>query len=214
MQQIAFKKSWKKHLNATPQELSDLNGLSNNKELSTQSVTQHFEIHNSLHKLACKQYGEIDFQVKRLFRYQEADLAPPEWTIPLVDNAPKKDPSTTAQKEYLKQKFDTHVANLTRQLEILSGQVFYTESAITWCQEWVEVCWNESYRTPNEMYARMKSRNKSVVDFFVVECVRYFENKAVPNLLCMKAEIQARLSLVDSEIAASEGIQAKEDCGE
>lgn len=203
MSGIPFNKHWDKHLEASPEDFKEGSGIFAKTLLLEQDVDDFFETQDRIHKEACEEYGKLEVDLYRLSFYEEARILPEEWE----DECPKqelKKPSRFNTNKFnaeMKKKFKLSLEKVNEKQKLISPKVFYQMSAIEWCQYWMENVLFVSWRSPKEMYCKLKKENKEIVHYFVVQCDIYFRERAAGNLIKMKQQTIAKILLIDYEIS-------------
>lgn len=198
MNGIPFSKHWKTKLNVNVSDFRKGHGIFAKTQLREKDVDVFFSNQEKTHREACLEYVKLEVEAHRFEAYEKNAIIPPQWKTRFVgEKGLTKDSELTPE---VKEEFKKNSKEIEEEQKALEPNVFYQITAIEWCQEMVELAFCTSFQSPIDMYARLNKENKEIVKYFLVQCGKFFEEKAVKNLVEMKNKTDSMLLLVDYEI--------------
>ncbi|OBA22753.1 hypothetical protein METBIDRAFT_228136 [Metschnikowia bicuspidata var. bicuspidata NRRL YB-4993] len=148
--------------------------------IENKGVDEFFKEQKKIHREACNNLCQYQIEVHQLLELQKLNRAPLEST--------KKE-----RAEYSKTELEVRIAKAKKNIEDISKLVFLTKLVIEWCQEWIENRQGRSYKSPEHMYSQLPKTYKEVVDYFVLECVKFYKEDAIQNLASISKRRQSAM---------------------
>lgn len=198
MNGIPFSTYWKTKLNVNASDFRKGHGIFAKTQLRERDVDVFFSNQEKIHREACLEYGKLEVEAYRFEAYDKKAIIPAQWKTRFPGKKGlTKDSELTPE---VKEEFKKHCNKIEEEQKALEPNVFYQITAIEWCQELVELALCKSFNSPIDMYAKLNKENKEIVNYFLVQCGKFFQEKAVKNLVEMKNKTDSMLLLVDYEI--------------